>query len=172
VRLGAVAVAVFVAVATAAAQAGPGPTRISTRTVSGLGKVLVDANGGLTLYAFLPDAKKRVECRDACATFWVPMRLAPGQRLPRLGAGVRRSLVGSTAAPGGGRVVTYAGWPLYHFKADAHAGLAKGQGVLLPEPCTFLNLDCSLMLAGPVSYALTPSGALDRRKPGPDALGP
>jgi predicted lipoprotein with Yx(FWY)xxD motif len=147
---------------------------IATRVVSGLGHVLVAATGSRTLYAFLPDAQRKntVVCRDACATFWAPLRLAPGQRAPVTLRGARRSLAGSVDAPGGGRVATYAGRPLYEYQGDIHGGIAKGQGALLPEPCSFLNLDCSLMLAGPVSYALRPDGTLDKRKPGPDALGP
>jgi predicted lipoprotein with Yx(FWY)xxD motif len=146
------------------------PARVTTRTVSGLGRVLVDGDGR-TLYAFLPDARTRVECVAACASFWVPLRLAPGQTAVAAAGGARRALVGSVRAAGG-RVATYAGWPLYRYAADAHPGLAKGQGALLPEPCTFLNLDCSLRLDGPVSYALAPSGALVRRRPGADAVGP
>jgi predicted lipoprotein with Yx(FWY)xxD motif len=147
---------------------------IATRTVSGLGRVLVSAVGSRTLYAFLPDAQRgnRVTCKDACATFWVPLKLAPGQKAPLALRGARRSLAGSVPAPGGGRVATYAGRPLYEYQGDIHGGIAKGQGALLPEPCSFLNLDCSLMLAGPVSYALAPDGTLNRRKPGADALGP
>ncbi len=150
------------------------PTALSIRPVAGLGRVLVDADGSRTLYAFLPDAQRKntVVCKDACATFWVPLKLAPGQKKALVRGGAKQSLVGSVAAPGGGRVVTYAGRPLYRFQADAHGGIAKGQSAFLPEPCSFLNLDCSLMLAGPVSYALDPSGALNKRKPAPEALGP
>ena len=96
----------------------------------------------------------------------------PPSQAPLALRGARRSLVGSVPAPGGGRVATYAGRPLYEYQGDIHGGIAKGQGALLPEPCSFLNLDCSLMLAGPVSYALAPDGTLNRRKPGADALGP
>jgi predicted lipoprotein with Yx(FWY)xxD motif len=156
------------------AEAAAPPTAVSTRVVSGLGRVLVDAEGGRTLYVFLPDEQRKntVQCADACATFWVPLKLAPGQKAALTLRGAKRSLVGSVAAPDGGRVVTYAGHPLYRFQGDIHGGIAKGQAAFLPEPCNFLNLDCSLMLAGPVSYALGADGSLNKRKPGPDALGP
>jgi predicted lipoprotein with Yx(FWY)xxD motif len=160
--------------AVGAAEAASARVGIATRVVSGLGRVLVSARGGRTLYAFLPDAQRKntVTCEDACATFWAPLKLAPGQRAPLVVRGARRSLAGSVRAPGGGRVATYAGRPLYEYQGDIHGGNAKGQGALLPEPCSFLNLDCSLLLAGPVSYALDPDGTLNRRTPGPDALGP
>jgi predicted lipoprotein with Yx(FWY)xxD motif len=160
--------------AVARAEAAGSPAAISTRVVSGLGRVLVDADGSRTLYAFLPDEQRRnqVVCKDACATFWVPLKLAAGQKAALTLQGAKRSLVGSVPAPGGGRVVTYAGHPLYRFQGDIHGGIAKGQAAFLPEPCNFLNLDCSLMLAGPVSYALDADGSLNKRKPGPDALGP
>jgi predicted lipoprotein with Yx(FWY)xxD motif len=153
------------------AEALAPPVRVTSATVEGLGRVLVDGDGGHTLYAFLPDRRKHVTCVRYCTTFWIPLRLAPGQKLPLAGRGVKRSLLGTTRAAGG-LVATYNGWPLYRYQADTHGGLAKGQGAFAPEPCTFLQIDCSLNLGGPVSYALTTAGALDRRKPGPDALGP
>jgi predicted lipoprotein with Yx(FWY)xxD motif len=160
--------------AVGAAEEAAARVAVATRVVSGLGRVLVSATGGRTLYAFLPDAQRKntVTCKDACATFWVPLKLAAGQKAPVAVRGARRSLVGSVRAPGGGRVATYAGRPLYEYQGDIHGGIAKGQGALLPEPCSFLNLDCSLMLAGPVSYAVNPGGTLNRRRAGPDALGP
>lgn len=156
------------------AEEAAAPVAVAARTVSGLGRVLVSAVGSRTLYAFLPDAQRdnTVVCTAMCATFWVPLKLAPGQKAPLAVRGARRSLVGSVPAPGGGRVATYAGRPLYEYQGDIQGGIAKGQGALLPEPCSFLNLDCSLMLAGPVSYALRPDGTLNKRKPAPEALGP
>lgn len=156
--------------ARAAEELAP-PVRVTSAMVEGLGRVLVDGEGQHTLYAFLPDQRKHVTCVRYCTTFWVPLKLAPGQRLPLAGAGVKRSLLG-TSRGDGGRIVTYNGWPLYRYQADTHAGLAKGQGAFAPEPCAFLQIDCSLNLGGPVSYAVTTAGALNRRKAGPDALGP
>jgi predicted lipoprotein with Yx(FWY)xxD motif len=147
------------------------PVRVTTAAVDGLGRVLVDGEGHHTLYAFLPDERKHVTCVRYCTTFWVPLKLAPGQKVALAGRGVKRSLLGSVRGDGG-RVVTYAGWPLYRYQADTQGGLAKGQGAFPPEPCTFLQVDCSLNLGGPVSYALTTAGTLNRRKPGPGALGP
>ena len=44
------------------------------------------------------------------------------------GPGVRPGLLGTAPNPGGGRVVTYHGWPLYTYLDDASAGHAAGQG--------------------------------------------
>jgi predicted lipoprotein with Yx(FWY)xxD motif len=154
-----------------AAERLAAPVRVTTGLVDGLGRVLVDGDGSHTLYAFLPDARRRQSCVRYCTTFWVPLRLPAGQQAPLVAGGVRRSLVG-TIRGDGGRVVTYAGWPLYRYQADTQGGLAKGQGAFAPEPCTFLQIDCALNLGGPISYALRTDGTLNRRKPGPAALGP
>ena len=62
---------------------------------------------------------------------------------------VKVSLLGSDPDPAGGRVVTYARWPLYTYVADRAPGQAKGQA---------LNLN------GGFWYALAPSGQVIRRK--------
>jgi predicted lipoprotein with Yx(FWY)xxD motif len=38
------------------------------------------------------------------------------------------ALLGTLPNPGGGRVVTYDGWPLYTYLGDAAPGRAAGQG--------------------------------------------
>ena len=50
------------------------------------------------------------------------------------------SLLGTTAEPGGGTVVTYAGRPLYTYAGDTSTGVANGQG------------------SGGVWYVVAPSG--------------
>jgi len=42
---------------------------------------------------------------------------------------LRASLLGSDPDPGGGRVVTYHGWPLYTYENDAQPGQATGQAI-------------------------------------------
>jgi Secreted repeat of unknown function len=56
---------------------------------------------------------------------------------------------GSDPNPAGGRVVTYARWPLYTYVADTSGGTAKGQA---------LNLN------GGLWYVLSPSGKVIRTK--------
>ncbi len=98
---------------------------LSVRTLPTVGAVLVDAEGR-TLYAFAPDKHSKVTCVSSCAALWPPLKLASGDTAagsPQLKA----SLLGSDPDPEGGRVVTYAGWPLYTYAADAAPGQDNGQ---------------------------------------------
>jgi hypothetical protein len=61
------------------------------------------------------------------ATDWPPLLVQPGQTVAA-GPGVRPGLLGTAPNPGGGRVVTYDGWPLYTYPGDADLGHAAGQG--------------------------------------------
>jgi predicted lipoprotein with Yx(FWY)xxD motif len=100
-------------------------TTVSTRQISGLGTVLVDAQG-MTLYAFAPDHAKRVTCTGSCASIWHPLKLS-GKPSP--GSGTQMSLLGADTDPAGGKVVTYNGWPLYTYVGDTSPGQANGQGL-------------------------------------------
>jgi len=92
-----------------------------------LGTVLV-TNKGFALYMFAPDAARHVTCTGGCATAWPPLLVHAGQAVAA-GPGVRPGLLGTAQNPGGGRVVTYHGWPLYTYLGDATAGQAAGQRV-------------------------------------------
>ncbi len=105
-----------------------GAVRISTRTLPGLGAVLVNAQGR-TLYVFAPDKAKEVTCVGACASVWPPLGLSGGK--PVVSGQATSSLVGSDPNPAGGRTVTYAGWPLYTYAADPSPGIARGQALNL-----------------------------------------
>jgi predicted lipoprotein with Yx(FWY)xxD motif len=122
--------------------------RISTRKLRRLGTVLVNAKGR-TLYMFVPDKRRRVTCLRSCAALWPPLKLAKGQKVVASGK-AETSLLGSDRSPAGGRVVTYARWPLYTYVGDTSPGTAKGQA---------LNLN------GGLWYVLAPSGRLIRTKP-------
>ena len=102
---------------------------ISTRTLPGLGSVVVNAQGR-TLYVFAPDKAKKVTCVGACASVWPPLALSSGQK-PVVSRQAKSSLVGSDPNPGGGRTVTYAGWPLYTYVTDTSPGTARGQAINL-----------------------------------------
>jgi predicted lipoprotein with Yx(FWY)xxD motif len=106
-----------------------GSVTISSRDVSGVGNVLVDAQGK-TLYIFKPDDAKKVTCTGGCASVWPPVTLASGAK-PAASGAVKGSLLSSDPNPAGGKVVTYNGWPLYAYVADTGPGSAKGQGVNL-----------------------------------------
>jgi len=143
-------IAAFVFTATHAAPstgAGSKAVVISTRTLRGLGTVLVDGNGR-TLYMFVPDRRTKVTCVRVCAAVWPPAKLASGQKVVARGK-AKPSLLGSDPNPAGGRVVTYDKWPLYTYVADTKPGQAKGQA---------LNLN------GGLWYVLAPSGKVIVKK--------
>jgi Secreted repeat of unknown function len=66
-------------------------------------------------------------CTGDCASAWPPLKLQAGETAAA-GAGVSAGQLGTTPDPGGGRVVTYDGWPLYTYVRDASPGHAAGQG--------------------------------------------
>lgn len=104
-----------------------GSVSLSTRTLPGVGAVLVNGQGR-TLYIFAPDRAKKVTCVSACAAVWPPLAIGAGQK-PAVSGGVQASLVSSLPNPSGGNVVTYAGWPLYLYTADPNPGTDNGQGI-------------------------------------------
>jgi predicted lipoprotein with Yx(FWY)xxD motif len=116
---------------TSSAKSGasaPG-VKVSAKSVSSLGPVLVNEEGK-TLYVFAPDKESKVTCQGECAAIWPPLKLESGQKAIASGA-VQSKLLGKDPDPEGGEVVTYAGWPLYTYTADTSAGSATGQGVNL-----------------------------------------
>ena len=128
--------------------AAKGGVKIATRTIPGLGPVLVNAQGH-TLYSFAPDKDQKVTCVGSCAEVWPPAFLPSGQK-PTASGPVKQALLSSDPDPAGGKVITYAGWPLYTFVSDTAPGAATGQA---------LNLN-----GGPW-YVLSPSGQVIKTKP-------
>jgi len=133
--------------AAATATAMTNSVTISTGKVKGLGTVLVDSKGR-TLYMFVPDKQAKVTCTGSCAAAWPPVKAAKGEKIVAA-KGVKQSLLSSDANPSGGRVVTYAKWPLYTYVGDTKAGTAAGQA---------LNLN------GGLWYVLTPAGKVLKTK--------
>jgi predicted lipoprotein with Yx(FWY)xxD motif len=103
-----------------------GRITVDAASMGKLGTVLV-TNKGFALYMFAPDDASRVTCSGGCATAWPPLVVHAGQTIAA-GPGVRPGLLGSLPNPGGGRVVTYHGWPLYTYLGDAAPAHAAGQG--------------------------------------------
>jgi predicted lipoprotein with Yx(FWY)xxD motif len=122
--------------------------QVSTKTISGLGTVLVNAQGR-TLYMFTPDSHAKVTCLSSCASIWPPAKLSSGQKATASGE-AKPSLLSSDPDPEGGDVVTYAGWPLYTYAADSGPGAANGQGV---------------SANGGLWYVLSPSGKMITKAP-------
>jgi predicted lipoprotein with Yx(FWY)xxD motif len=92
---------------------------------SSYGKVLFDGRG-FVLYAFTHD-QGRSACYGACAKAWPPY-LAPTGALA-VGAGLKRSLLGTVRRTKGRRQVTYAGKPLYFYVGDRRPGQILCQDV-------------------------------------------
>jgi predicted lipoprotein with Yx(FWY)xxD motif len=111
----------------ASTTASTAAVAVSSRSVPKLGAVLVNSQGR-TLYIFVPDKHAKVTCVGACAQLWPPAKLSGTQTATASGQ-VRASLLGSDSDPEGGRVITYAGWPLYTYISDTAPGQVTGQDV-------------------------------------------
>ena len=107
-----------IAQASAAAHAARG-AKLQIRH-SARGNILVNGQG-LTVFAFARDSRNHDSCVtiSGCSSIW-PMVTTIGT--PRLGTGVRRSLVGTIALSTGARQVTYAGHPLYTYIGSSGPG--------------------------------------------------
>lgn len=120
---------------------------VTTRGVSGLGKILVDGKGQ-TLYIFYRDHYSgRSKCNSECANVWPPLLLPTGVTKPVAAGSAKSSLLATTRRSDGTLQVTYKGWPLYRFALDTGPGDAAGEGLN--------NL-------GGLWYVLKPSGAVIR----------
>jgi predicted lipoprotein with Yx(FWY)xxD motif len=103
---------------------GTGGSSITTADISGIGKVLVNAQG-FTLYYLTTDQHSTPTCTGSCASTWPPQMVSGS--VPAAGSGVTGPL-GTVASPSGGKQLTYMGWPLYTYSGDSAAGQANGQG--------------------------------------------
>lgn len=113
----------------AGASHSTGSAAVLTRKINGLGVVLVNPKGR-TLYVFMKDQHRHVTCTGSCASFWHPLKWTSASK-PTAGGAAKSSLLGTDKNPSGGRVVTYAKWPLYTYSGDSAAGQHKGQGLNL-----------------------------------------
>jgi predicted lipoprotein with Yx(FWY)xxD motif len=105
-----------------ASSASPSPTTIAVSHNATWGATLVLRNGD-TLYRLSTDSKDHSQCTGKCATIWIPVLLAPGQKVP-VGVGVKE--LGSFARANGTHQVTIDGLPLYRFTGDKSAGQVTG----------------------------------------------
>ena len=108
----------------AGAQHSTSSVAVKTRTIKGLGVVLVNTKGR-TLYVFMKDQHRHVTCTGSCARFWPPLKWKSSAK-PKAGGAAKSALLGSDKNPAGGKVVTYNHWPLYTYAGDSAAGQAKG----------------------------------------------
>jgi predicted lipoprotein with Yx(FWY)xxD motif len=99
---------------------------VSVRTISGVGAVLVDADGA-ALYAADQEATGMVVCTDSCTTIWDPLTVSSGDA-PSAGDGIGGRL-GVVERPDGARQVTFNGRLLYRFVEDPAPGAVTGNGL-------------------------------------------
>jgi predicted lipoprotein with Yx(FWY)xxD motif len=110
----------------ASAATGSGSTgggTVSTKSVSGVGDVLVDSKGA-ALYTNDMDTASKVACTDQCLTEWVPLA---AQGTPSSSDSAVQAKLGTMKRPDGGSQVTYKGIPLYTFVEDS-SGQVTGNG--------------------------------------------
>lgn len=126
-RSGLFALALLVGVGTAGAALTPASASTSPTTIvisqnKTWGPTLT-LKDGYTLYRLTKDSMDKSVCTGKCATVWIPVLLAPGQKTA-VGVGV--SHLGSFTRAGGEHQVTYEGIPLYTFIGDKKPGEVTG----------------------------------------------
>jgi len=98
---------------------------VSTKSIGGVGNVLVDSNGA-ALYTNDMDTGSKLACTDSCTAIWVPLT-APSGGQPTSRDGSVQSKLGTIDRTGGSTQVTFEGKPLYTFSEDT-AGQVTGNG--------------------------------------------
>lgn len=125
---GAVLAGLLAACAKSGGAAGGGGSgdAVSTKSIQGVGTVLVNPTG-LTLYHLSTESNGTIQCTGQCASTWPPF-VESGGTLPTEGAGASGTL-GTVTRPDGQKQITYNGMPLYRYSGDSQPGQANGQGI-------------------------------------------
>jgi predicted lipoprotein with Yx(FWY)xxD motif len=115
---------------TPADAASAAAATISTKSVHGVGTVLVNGQGQ-TLYMLTSEKGGKNTCTRAngCTQAWPETLLAQGATTAKARGGVQSSLLGTVKDGSGSLEVTYNHWRLYTFSGDSGPGVAKGQGL-------------------------------------------
>jgi predicted lipoprotein with Yx(FWY)xxD motif len=115
---------------TPAGAASAATSTISTKSVHGVGTVLVNGQGQ-TLYMLTSEKGGKNTCTQAngCTQVWPETLLSNGAATAKAGGGVQSSLLGTVKDASGHLEVTYNHWRLYTFSGDSGPGVAKGQGL-------------------------------------------
>jgi predicted lipoprotein with Yx(FWY)xxD motif len=108
-----------------AATGGGGNQTVATKSISGVGNVLVDSSGK-ALYTNDMDRGSKIVCTDSCLTEWLPLA-APGGGQPTSDDSAVESKLGTVQRPDGSSQVTFGGLPLYTFVEDP-SGQVTGDG--------------------------------------------
>ena len=101
-----------------------GSDTVTTKSVSGVGTVLVDSQGQ-TLYTNNQDSEMNIACTGSCTAIWVPL-MAPSSGQPTSSDQAVQSKLGTVNSKGGSQV-TWGGMPLYTFVQDS-PGQVTGNG--------------------------------------------
>src|SRR3954451_22198019 len=107
--------------ATPVAQTSSGSNAVSTKSVSGVGTVLVDSKGNV-LYTNNQDTASKMACASACQAIWPALKASGGQPTSS------DSSVQAKLGVANGQV-TFDGKPLYTFASDT-PGQATGNGFM------------------------------------------
>jgi predicted lipoprotein with Yx(FWY)xxD motif len=124
------ALAVLAALALSACGSGSGNAKqsaapadtVSLASVSGVGKVLVDAKG-FALYSPAQEKSGTIRCTGSCTSIWVPLTT---KGKPTAAAGLN---LGTVMRPDGKTQVTFNGKPLYLFAEDSSPKMVTGNGL-------------------------------------------
>ena len=94
---------------------------------TGLGSVLVDANG-MTLYTFASDSANTSTCSGGCLASWPAATVDADTAALVQSGGAGMAEVG-VFDRGDGMQLTWNGMPLYRFARDSAAGQTNGEGI-------------------------------------------
>lgn len=119
----AVAVLAIAALCSALAVASTSKRVVKEANSASLGKTVLTANNGLTLYTLSAEKHGTFICKGSCLKDWHPLAVAKGVKPTGPVA------LGTIKRPDNGlRQVTFEGRPLYTFDDDAKKGDANGEG--------------------------------------------
>jgi predicted lipoprotein with Yx(FWY)xxD motif len=110
------------AASTAPAQTSAGTDTVSTKSVSGVGTVLVDSKGD-ALYTNNQDTTSKMACTASCQSIWPALMASSGGQPTSSDSAVQAKLGVANGQ------VTFDGKPLYTFVQDS-PGQATGNGVM------------------------------------------
>jgi predicted lipoprotein with Yx(FWY)xxD motif len=101
-----------------------GNDTVATKSVGGVGTVLVDSQGQ-ALYTNNQDSGMKIACTGSCTSIWVPL-MAPSSGQPTSSDQAVQTKLGTIKSNGGSQV-TFNGMPLYTFVQD-NPGQVTGNG--------------------------------------------
>jgi predicted lipoprotein with Yx(FWY)xxD motif len=102
-----------------------GGETVTTKSIAGVGDVLVDSTGAV-LYTNDMDSRSKIACMGECTTEWIPLS-APSGGSPTSSDSAVEAELGTAKRPDGTSQVTFGGLPLYTFVEDG-PGQATGDG--------------------------------------------